>query len=78
MTATERAKQLNQESDGCCLTTDASHWDGYGIHTAKELDKYLAQCCYWSLYKDKFGVKPRHIDFTSLSEEQIMKLIEDL
>ena len=70
MTATERAKAINQETaewiaadptsrGGGMLVTDEAHWSEYGITTGPQLDAYLAWNDYVDTYKDIHGIKPR-------------------
>lgn len=44
-TASARAAEINATfpDRAFTLVEDVSHWDGYGIHTGAELDKYLAE-----------------------------------
>jgi len=35
-------------------------------------------CIIWDLYKDVYGVRPRHTDFSSLSIEELEKMVVEL
>jgi len=80
-TAEEYAQEINsrlpQDATGKLVTSQA-HWDLYGVRTGRELAEYLAKETYISLYKDKYGFKPRAINFDKLSLDQIEGAIEEL
>lgn len=78
MTASERAAEINAKypDDGFNLVEDAAHWQGYGIHTAEELDYYLNVECYVNLYKDRHGIRPRWMDFSTMTAAEVQAKIE--
>ena len=72
-TATDRAHQINAETEARCeergitffgllMTTG---WEEYGVHTADDLDRYLAFSDYVETYKERCGFKPRGLDWRS-------------
>jgi hypothetical protein len=77
MTASERAAEINARDpdDGFKLVEDAAHWAGYGIHTAEELDHYLNVEGYINLYKDRHGIKPRWMDFSKMTADEVVAMI---
>ena len=79
-TAEEYAKMLNSEKTGSGfrLVEDPEHWDQYGIHTGKELAKYLAIEDFRDAFKEVHGVRPRHVDFDSLSIDRLESKTKNL
>lgn len=72
MTASERAAEINAKyNDSFKLVEDEAHWAKYGIHTAEELDHYLAVQCYIDLYKDRHNIKPRWMDFSKMTADEV-------
>lgn len=78
MTASQRAAEINARypNNGFKLVEDEAHWAAYGIHTAEELDHYLAVECYVNLYKSTHGIKPRWMDFSRMATDEVEALIE--
>ena len=86
-TASERAREINEEEHAArcrgekvCfrLTEDQHHWDEQGVHTAEELDMYLLVSTHWDLYKEVYGVRPRWIDYTKLTQADVQQMIDVL
>jgi hypothetical protein len=59
MTASERAMQINVNNTTFSLVTEPEYWANYGVHTAADLDAYLAFEMYIEVYKDVNGIKPK-------------------
>jgi len=82
MTATERARQINDErSEGTCrLVEDAKHWADISVFTGLELDRYLAIELWVGLYKDVHGRRPRGVSPSpdDVPIETIEEWIEEL
>lgn len=87
MTASERAALINAKSRAWAaqepgrvapdLIEDATHWSERDVHTAAELDRFLAIEIYCNVYKDAFGGRPRGGVFL-LTLDQIEKLTSDI
>lgn len=41
-------------------------------------NKEQLECIFWDAYKDAYGIRPRHVDFKSMSEEDLCKQIDHL
>lgn len=55
------------------LTEDLAHWAEIGIHTVEEFKRYDLIQLIWEMYKDVTGIRPRHMDFDSMSMEDLQK-----
>ena len=53
------------------LTEDLSHWEEYGVTTVEEFERYELETTIWEAYKDAYGVRPRHMDFKSMTIEEL-------
>ena len=53
------------------LTEDLTHWAEIGIHTVEQYRRYDLETFIWEMYKDVTGIRPRHMDFASMSMEQL-------
>jgi hypothetical protein len=60
------------------LTEDLSHWEGYGIHTAQELDKYLLATEVYESTKSIYGYKPSWKGLMESSMDELQREIESL
>ena len=58
--------------------TDLEHWAEYGIHTVEQFERHEMIESYYNLYKDFHGIKPRWVDFDSMSNEQVRGVIDSL
>ena len=52
-------------------TEDLSHWAEMGITTVAELERYEMETSIWDLFKDVHGFRPRHIDFKTMTDEDL-------
>lgn len=88
-TASERAREKNDEKRAWraedpanrgvfLLVEDQAHWDEAGIRTAEQLDHYLAGSMHYDVYKEKRGIRPRWIDYSKLTTEEIENMTEAL
>jgi len=79
-TASEYAKQLNDEDPGktMSLVTDSEHWDRSDIHTGEELAKYLAVAAHQNAFRDIHGVRPRHVDYDTMSVEAVEFMTDEM
>lgn len=55
----------HQDGEGFGLTADVAHWAEYGITTIPQLQVYLLQSDIWELYKEVYGIRPRHLGLWS-------------
>lgn len=62
---------------GGMLSTDLDHWAGYGITTVEQFERYQLETSIWDAYKDAHGVRPRGIDFASMSMDELEKFAQD-
>ena len=76
-TAEEEALKVNKEA-GISLVTDQAFWEERGISTGEELAKSLLSSTYSDYYKDLHGIRPRWMDFSKMSVEEIQAEIEKL
>lgn len=67
--------KLNSNKNTFLLLNDAAHWLECGVTTPAELDKYLAVENYINIYKDINGIKPRWMDFDSMSLAEVEERI---
>lgn len=72
-TASEYAKQLNSKKHDMYikLVEDPEHWAEFDIHTGEELAHYLAKETHRDLFKELYGVRPRHMKYDQMSVEEI-------
>lgn len=52
---------------------DLSHWAEIGVHTVEDFKRYDLIQMIWEMYKDVTGIRPRHMDFDSMSYEDLVK-----
>jgi hypothetical protein len=69
-TAQEEAEKINAQT-GVRLMTDQSYWEEMGISTGEELAKSVLSQTYSDYYKSLHGVRPRWMDFSKMSVEDI-------
>jgi len=55
------------------LTEDLAHWAEIGVHTVEDYERYDLETLVWEMYKDVTGIRPRHMDFKSMSLEDLRK-----
>lgn len=60
------------------LTEDLAHWAEIGIHTVAQYRRYDLETLVWEMYKDAMGFRPRHIDFASMSDEELEREVDSL
>jgi hypothetical protein len=71
----ENAKHANSFLQ---IVEDPEHWASYGVHTVEQFEHYQARALVWDLYKDAFGIRPRHMDLDSMTVEQLEAEAESL
>jgi hypothetical protein len=52
---------------------DLAHWAEIGVHTVEDFKRYDLIQMIWEMYKDVTGIRPRHMDFNSMSMEDLQK-----
>ena len=74
-TAEEEAKKINSQAGpnqlGMTLVTDQAFWEEMGISTGEELAKSVLTSTYSDYYKELYGFRPRWMDFSKMSIEDI-------
>jgi|GEM_PF-579962 len=55
------------------ITTDLDHWAEYGVHTVEDFKRHELESFIWDAYKDAYGIRPRFMDFESMSMEELQK-----
>lgn len=60
------------------LSEDPEHWAWFGIYTVDQFNRYMAITEYSDVYKEIHGVRPRHINFHSLTLDEIKDLCDQL
>lgn len=52
---------------------DLAHWAEIGVQTVAQFERYEMESTIWDLYKDVTGIRPRHMDFKSMSDEDLKR-----
>ncbi len=60
------------------LVTDPEHWAESGVYTVEDLDRYLLIEDIWSMWKDIYGVRPRHLNFRDMSTQDLREEFAEL
>jgi hypothetical protein len=82
MTLLEKLQELNAEKRAWVAedpdnrwtgmyTEDLEHWADMGIVTVEDFERYGLETLIWDVYKDAYGVRPRHMDFKSMTLDQL-------
>jgi hypothetical protein len=50
---------------------DLAHWAEIGVLTVRDFQRYELQSLVWEMYKDVTGIRPRHMDFDSMTLEDL-------
>jgi len=56
------------------IVEDLAHWAEMGIHTVEQYKRYDLETLVWDMYKDAVGIRPRHLDFKSMSDAELETL----
>ncbi len=59
-------------------TQDLEHWAGYGITTVAQFESHEMRAQLYDLYKDVNGVRPRHLNMDTMSDEEIQRETDSL
>jgi len=62
----------------CEITEDLAHWAGMGVTTVAEFQRYQNEVSYWDLYKDVFGVRPRGVRMSEMTDSDLGDEIDSL
>jgi hypothetical protein len=57
---------------------DLAHWHEMDIFTVAQFKRYELETLFWEMHKDATGFRPRHIDFKSMSDEELQQEIDYL
>lgn len=60
------------------IVEDLAHWAEQGILTVRDFQRHDLICTIWDLYRDVTGMRPRHMDFDSMSFEELQAEIVSL
>ena len=60
------------------ITTDPTHWAEYGVSTVEQYKRYELESTIWDVYKDVHGIRPRGIDFSLMSMNELSEYLDDL
>lgn len=60
------------------MVSDPAHWEGYGITTIAQYERHCLVSSIWDAYKDVHGIRPRWIDFESMTIEELQKMEEGI
>lgn len=60
------------------LSEDMFHWAEQGITTVEDFKRWELETYIWDTYKDAHGTRPRHIDFKSMSLEELQTFADDI
>jgi uncharacterized protein with von Willebrand factor type A (vWA) domain len=55
---------------------DLIYWAGLGIFTVKDFQRHENETLFWDMYKEVFGVRPRHVNLKDMSDEELEKEID--
>lgn len=60
------------------ITDDLDHWAGYGVKSVDQYERYMLEMELWDAYKEVNGYRPRHMDMSSMSVEELQSRLERL
>lgn len=52
-------------------TEDLAHWAEYGVYTVAQFKRYENESSFWEMYKEVFGVRPRHVNLKDMSDAEL-------
>ena len=59
-------------------TEDESYWKEVGVTTAEEFKRHNLIESIWDLFKEVNGIRPRHVDFDNMSNDELENMIDGL
>jgi len=88
MTLLEHIKEINAKSKAWMeaeegrwagmVTEDIKYWNDQGIFTVEDWERDSLITMVYEIHKDAYGVKGRHYDFDSMTNEELEKELEFL
>lgn len=51
-------------------------WAEYGVTTVAEFQRHENESCFWDMYKEVFGVRPRHVNLKDMSDAELEKELD--
>lgn len=76
MNANTRAwVEANPGSWATELVEDANFWARRGIFTVEDFERDQLECTIWDAYKDAYGIRPRHLDFASMTNNDLRAMM---
>jgi hypothetical protein len=57
---------------------ELEHWAEYGVYTVAQFQRYELESMIWEMYKDVTGIRPRHLDFKAMSDQELNDLADYL
>jgi len=63
---------------GCYAVTDLAHWAEQGIYTVAQYEHHVAAAEHYDFYKEVNGIRPRWMDYDSMTTAEIEAEIQQL
>lgn len=60
------------------MVSDPAHWEGYNITTIAQYERHCLVSSIWDGYKDINGIRPRWIDFDSMSMDELREMEDSI
>ena len=60
------------------IVEDIEFWIERDINSVEQFEIHEAQCTLWDIYKDVYGVRPRHMDINNMSLDELQHEIDFL
>ena len=57
--------------------SDPDHWAEYGVTTVAQYERQNLESELWDAFKEAHGVRPRHLDMSAMTDQQIKDLLTD-
>ena len=87
MTLAEHLAALNAEKLAWIAEDPDNRWTGLyveeldfwaemGVETVAQFQRHEMESMVWEMYKDVTGIRPRHLDFKSMSDEELNDLVD--
>ena len=57
---------------------ELEHWAEYGVYTVAQFQRHELESMIWEMYKDVTGIRPRHLDFKAMSDQELNDLADYL
>lgn len=87
MTLAQHLANLNAEKRAWVAEDPANRWTGLyveeldfwaemGVYTVAQFKRHENETLFWEMYKDATGIRPRHINLSDMSDEQLEREID--